>query len=171
MALGPPEENETAQNARHQMNLLMSDVISSIDLIGIPRTVFYSPPPAIGGYAGPVDLIGGVFQFYQFRIEPQMAKDVLSRAVGVYETKATHLFRQCFNPFFWLGWAANKVLSVPFRILGQAGFDGNMLEHSLLGKLFKAIAGFAGFLLAVVGIADKLGYLEGLKALLHRLFR
>jgi len=65
----------------------------------------------------------------------------------------------------------NKLVSIPFQILGQVGFDGNKLEHSLIGKLFKAIAGFAGFLSLVIGIADKLGYLGTLKALLQRLIK
>src|SRR6266700_53681 len=102
MASGPPIENKDAQDARYELNVMMPDVVLSVDLVGVPHTAYYTPPPAIGGYAGPIDLITSIFELYQFSIEPQRTHDVLTRAIGVYDEKTRHLFWQCFNPFFWL---------------------------------------------------------------------
>lgn len=148
--------------------MMMSEVTRSIDLMGIPRTIYYTPPPAFGGFAGPVDLVANVFQLWQFRIEPQMCSDVLDRAIGSYEAEEKRLFLQCFNPFFWVMWAGNRLLSVPFRILGSLGFDANRIEESLFGRLFKALGWLVALLVGIVTLLEKLGYLENLKAYLAK---
>jgi hypothetical protein len=53
---------------------------------------------------------------------------------------------------YWIGVAFTSLLSIPFRILGAAGFNSRAIEHSIAGKLFKKIAGFVAFVTAIYGL-------------------
>jgi len=140
------------------MNLILKDVVQSIDLIGIPRIVHYTPPPAIGGFAGPVDLITSVFQVWQFHIEPQMCADVLDRAIGEYQGMEGKLRRNLFNLFYWLWLGFTNLLGIPFRILGAAGFNARAMEQTIGGKVAKAILGFVSLIAGLLTILYRLGF-------------
>lgn len=75
----------------------------------------------------------------------------------------TGLFGQVFNPFFWTEWLLHKFLRIPFAILAAAGFDSEKAEHSLTGKLIKAIMGFVVFLAALLQALYYLGFLPSLQ--------
>jgi len=112
---------------------------------------------------GKVNAVTNMFQLRQLRIPRQLVVDSLDRSIGEYERKQRHLFRQLFNPLFWLG----QILAIPFRILAFAGFDADKLERSLFGRLYKAITGFAALVAAILSILYYLGWLDRVKAFFH----
>lgn len=161
-----PILGETAQRARIEINRRLGDVQYSCRLVGVTCIVYYSPPPAIGGLAGQVDLLANIFELHQFRIPHTRVVDFLDRAIGNYQKRADWLFKQIFNPLFWAKWLLGKVIAVPFGLLGLAGFDADKIEESLGGKLIKAVVGFVVFLSALLAVLDYLGLLERFKALI-----
>jgi hypothetical protein len=72
--------------------------------------------------------------------------DCLDRGIGQYERQTQWLFRQMFNPLFWLKWIIAKLMGIPFEILRLAGYNADKMERSAGGKLVKAIVGLVTFL-------------------------
>ena len=139
----PPRMNEVSVNARGAMNLLMQDVLLSLNLIGVSASSTYLNP--MGGYSMNVHVIENIFDLWQFRMRPTMAFDTLDRAIGAYDQKCKRLFRQTFNPVYWLGLLIAWVFHLPFQLLRAAGFKTTKFEESFLGKLSKLTVGGFGF--------------------------
>lgn len=158
-----PIENADAKEARHSLNKSIPDVARSLDLVGLSHTIYYTPPPAIGGYAGRVDLLAMLFQLWQFQLQPALVVDLLDRAIGIYEPQTKRLYWQMFNPFFWLMWLLQKFLRIPFEIISVAGFNAEKLERSLVGKTTKVVMGLVVFLAALLRVLDYLGILPSLQ--------
>lgn len=139
--------NDRAQKARNEMNHLLNDIAGSLDRAGVNRVVSWTPPPMIGGYIQDVDLIGNVFGLAAFDIPSQSVFDCIDRAIGTYERECQRLLRKSLNPFYWFGLLIMWLLSIPFKLLGAAGFDATRAENSFFGKLFKVawgtVLGFA----------------------------
>jgi hypothetical protein len=151
---GEPTVNEKSQKARNQINDMMHDAQLSFDLLGLPHTLLYTPPPMVGGYRQNVDVIGNIFDLWQFQMGRQGVFDSTDRAIGAYERERRTLLRKSFNPFYWLGMLIAWVLRLPFKLIGAAGFDAGKIEQSMVGKLLKLGLGLASFIAAVVVIAD-----------------
>jgi hypothetical protein len=149
--------NDTAENARHKMNQLVPDIVESLDLLEVARIVTWTPPPMIGGYIQNVDLIGNVFGLTAFDIPSQSVFDCLDRGIGAYERERRTLLLKSFNPLYWLGLATTWLLSLPFKLLGAAGFDANKAENSFIGRSLKlawgAVLGFGTLIPALDIIA------------------
>jgi len=167
-AMGRRHENADARQVRTRINAKIPEVVRSCTLIGHSLTLTYSSPQH--GFAEGINLITNLFSLHRRRI-PE-AFDSLDRAIGDYARLQTKLRRQSRNPFYWIRLAFFALLSLPFRILGAAGFDARAMERSLIGRLFKAVAGFVIFLaaflqtLSLLGLPTSLPHLIGL--LRHR---
>lgn len=154
-----PVESQKARSVRQAMNRMLESVAQSFDLLGLPRSIS-------NAFVGDVDILANLFQLWRFRIEPAEACDMLDRAIGEYERQTSRSFRQLFNPFFWL----LQLLSLPFRFLTAVGFDGAMMERSLIGKSLKAVAGVAAFAFAILDHWAKLtGASAQLIQMIHKL--
>jgi hypothetical protein len=156
-----PVENQKARSARQAMNKMLVGVAESFDLLGLPRTMS-------NAYTGSVDVLANLFQWWRFEIEPPVACDLMDRAIGEYHRQTRRLFRQLFNPLFWL----MRLLSLPFGFLSAVGFDGAMIERSPIGKSLKAVAGLAAFASASLAILDHWPKITGISAqvmqMIHR---
>lgn len=161
------DDEETAE-LRRQINEGMRDVAIATHFVGIPMTIEYSPPAATGGLAGTVSLLDNIFNFPNLRLPHTALLDELDRAIGVYRSWIGPLWRQLFNPFYWLGWILTWIAAIPFRLLDAAGFNGVKAEASLWGKLTKAAIQAATGLGAVLGILEKLGYLDPVVWAFHK---
>lgn len=119
-----------------------------------------------------MNLVTNLFNLDRQQIPASKAFDLLDRAIGDYERLQTKLRRQSWNPFYWIRLAFSALLSLPFRILGAAGFDARAMERSLIGRLFKAVEGLVIFVaallqaLSLLGLPTSLSHLIGL--LRHR---
>jgi len=161
-----PVENEAARQARQRMNLILHDVIRSFDLIGAARIGYYTPPPAFGGYAGPLDFLANIFDFWRFQIDPQTVADLIDRAIGDYEQMKRKAFRQLFNPLFWVSLALIWLLSSFLRLFSRS-WDAGRVARSFVGRLINFIVVLATFLAAVLSILYYMGWLNRLKDLLR----
>lgn len=155
MARGcPPNMNETSQRARNQINLMMHDVVDCFDLMGVSHSITYTPPPIIGGYVRSIDLIGNIFDLWQFEIPSSHLFDCTDRAIGAYQREGLRLRKKIVNPFYWLGLLLVWFLRLPFKFLTAAGFNGQKFEGSLAGKIIKLILGLLPLTAAALKIAD-----------------
>ncbi len=68
-----------------------------------------------------------------------------------------------FNPFFWLNWLLLKIIRIPFRILGAAGFNSDKSENSVGGRTVKAVSGFVVFVSALLAVLQVLGWLDPIR--------
>jgi hypothetical protein len=161
-----PLENQTTRQVRQQINLILHEVIASFDLIGAPRTAYYSPPPAFGGYAGPVDFLANLFDLWRFQIDPQTVADLVDRAIGDYQRLMRKTFRQLFNPLFWVNLALWGLVSSFLRLFNR-NWDVARVARSFVGRLINFIVVLATFLAAVLTILSYLGLLNHLKDLLR----
>ena len=125
-------ETSESERLRNEINLRLTDALLCCELVGEPTNVFYSPPPAFGGgFQGRLNLLREVFNLQDYQIGPDRIFDSLDRSIGEYERRKRRLYRQMFNPFFWLKLALVKIIEIPFQILGAAGFDAAKMEKSL----------------------------------------
>ena len=85
------KENQEAIKTRHEINLCLDKIYSYIISAGINPTIYYSPPPAIGGIAGNINL-HNIFHLHGFEISPQYIIDNVDRAIGIYENDKKDAF-------------------------------------------------------------------------------
>lgn len=161
-----PSQNDTSQRARNQINLMMHEVVDSFDLMGISHSITYTPPPMFRGYVQNIDLIGNIFDLWQFDVPPSQIFDCTERAIGAYQREGLRLQRKIFNPFYWLGLALVWFLRLPFRLLTAAGFNGAKIEGSLFGKIGKLVLALATLTATALKIADDW---DKVRAVLHSL--
>jgi hypothetical protein len=147
----------------------MPEAVRSCTRIGHALAVSYADPNT--GFAAEINLITNLFNLDRQRIPVSKAFDFLDRAIGDYQRLETKLRRQSWNPFYWIRLGFFTLLSLPFRILGAAGFDARALEQSLIGRIFKAVEALVIFLAALLTVLHLLGLptsVSSLVGLLHR---
>ncbi len=165
---GRTVQTEESHTIRTQINLNMSEVLESCDLIGEITTVGYS----YRGYSTPLNLIRELFDLRNaYHISPEKVTDVLDRAIGKYEQRKRYLYGQMFNPLLWLRLLLVKIIEIPFWILGAAGFDAARIEKTTIGRMFKAVAGFVTFVAALLTVLHLLGWLDPAIRFVHSLSR
>ena len=166
-----PIENQRAQDIRSQINLRLKKASKIINLVGVPTSFYYSPPPAIGGLAANIELLANIFNLYQYRMGRRNVLDCIDQAVGVYNDDRTNSILRTISPFFWIGMVFNYLVSLPFVLLGKVGFDRSKIEENIIGKIaktfFHLIIGIASFLT----ILHLLGYLENFRSLINNLIK
>jgi len=60
-SVGEYSENEKARKIRSEINMIMDKIHSVVILAGVSLTVYYAPPPAVGGIASNIELLHGIF--------------------------------------------------------------------------------------------------------------
>jgi len=150
-----PDANGIAKKKalREKINLLSGEVSKYVRKTGIPASIYYSPPPAIGGMAGNIGLFENIFNLRQFDIPAQTIFDMLDKAIGNFRFLQKEHKRKIKNPFYWIG----RAIRLPFSIFSFAGFNGSKIETSLFGKLYKL---FVGLLLLISAIVTILAYCD-----------
>jgi hypothetical protein len=155
-----------AKKARIGINNILDECYTIVASSGVVSIVTVTPPPAIGGYVKHVEVLTNYTMLDQYNIGGQTPIDFVQRAIGVYESDKFRATVRTFNPLFWCLQALRWLISIPFQIIGQAGFDREKVEGSLLGRLFKVTAGFVTLVLGLLGILNYLGLLEWFKTLI-----
>lgn len=59
-------EGETARRVRPEINRMLQDIIRIINSAGVSTVMYYAPPPAVGGFAGDVELMTNIFDLHSF---------------------------------------------------------------------------------------------------------
>jgi len=138
---------------REKINNTLCEIEDYVRKSGVPISVYYSPPPAVGGLAGTIHIFQQIFHLGQFDITPQMIFDALDRSIGNYKYLQTKFKKRIFNPFYWIG----EVIRLPFHLFKFAGFNSVKIEKSFGGKLYKFVVGFIAFIGAVIQILNFIG--------------
>ncbi len=144
-----PEQENQIQTLRSEINPATAIVISYINKVGEPTSIYYSPPPLAVGVAGNFDLLQNLFNpALQGRHVEQSVFVMLDRGIGRYDHIIKNQWKKWVNPFHWFG----EIIRLPFYLLRFSGFDSNKIELSLLGKIYKLIAAFVAFVAGLVKI-------------------
>ena len=161
-------ESKIAQAARVKINHLMKEAHALMIAAGVIPVVRWSPPPALGGYIKNIDSISDVFHLHRHQMDARVALDFLDRSIGVCDSDYKRARIRTLNPFFYFWLFLDWISLIPFKFLGQFGFDGEKLERSTFGGLFKGtikvVCGFIGTFAAVLQILKHIDYLEPAKA-------
>jgi hypothetical protein len=133
---------------REKIKLLSGEVQNYVRGTGISASIYYSPPPSVGGMAGNVGLFENLFILRQFQIPSTAISDMLDKAIGNYMFLQKQYKKKIWNPLYWIG----KAIRLPFSIFSFAGFNVNKIESSIFGKLYKLLAGLILLIAAIVTI-------------------
>lgn len=159
-------EGEKAKHSRRKINLMIDEVHKMIIAAGINCNVRLVPPPAVGGYAGKVDVLMNLFDLYRFNIGPRDAVGYIERAIGVYQSDRRKSVFRTFNPFWWMSRLLYWFARTPFSLIEVAGFDATRAERSTLGRFVKIIFILISVIASLFAILDHMGELDALKSAL-----
>lgn len=126
--LHPSETNASLQK-RQKINFKLTRLTLYVSESGAPISFLYSPPPAIGGVAGRIEMFSNFFNLYTYQISPQIALDSIDQAIGNYENEKRRALIRTSNPFWWLLKFFRLMIRAPFLLLREAGFNGKKLKH------------------------------------------
>ena len=138
---------------RTELNSSLHEAARLVRKSGMSTSIFYSPPPIVGGMSCDLDLFANLFTLPNFQLSPIMVVDLIDRAVGNYVDMRKTFFLRLINPLYWIG----EIIRIPFRLLSFSGFNGLKAEHSTIGRIYKLVASFATFVWTVIQILDFFG--------------
>lgn len=167
--MDPRIEKAPARAARVQINRVRDQIHDIILHSGINPTLAHAPPPAIGGYVMPVDVIQNIFFLDRFQIEANVILDFIERSIGVYESNHKSAIARTFNPFFYLGLLFDTISELPFIAIGKLGFNRRKMEESAIGRLFKGVLYLITVVAAFLTILQLLDLLGPVKQFVHEL--
>jgi len=148
----PPEQQQLVQKLpeiRRKINEGLSVAKALVRQSGAPTSIHYSPPPAVGGLAGEMDIFNNIFNNQIYGVSfPGQVKESVDRAIGVREHWRKIFWKYWFNPFNWI----KELIRIPFHIIRFAGFNGKKSEESVVGKIYKLVAGFLVLAAALVTV-------------------
>lgn len=156
-------ENEQARKARQKINLKLTKITTAFYKTPATRSIYYSPPPAVGGFAGTVELLGNIFNLNRFQISPQILIDAIEQAIGFYEDELPKALIRTVNPFAWIYKILSLIIAVPFSLVELAGFDASAIQRSLVGRIIKALIELIVLSASFLTALYYLGYLNAFK--------
>lgn len=163
-----PIENETAQGARVEINLVLSEVREVLHSAGIRPVIRCTPPPMIGGYIQDVDITLNMFNLRYYKIPHNKLFDFVDIAIGKYSKDSKRAWIRTFNPFYWVGCVFDYIAGLPFALLDRIGFDSDKAESSIIGRCIKGLLYLIVVFAALLTILYYLGYLEQFKRLIQK---
>ena len=151
---------EKANKARTSLNIIIVDVSDILHAANIYPVITWTPPPSIGGPIQKIDLVDNLFFLDHYRMSPEHVSDLVLRAYGVYKSNHLRSFLRTFNPFWWTLRILNWVATLPFLLLGTAGFNSAQAEKSVLGRLVKFVILTLSTIATLLTILSHLGLLR-----------
>ncbi len=153
-----PNIGEKGLGVRRKMNELTREVGIVIRATGTQPSIIRYPPPAIGGHITEVDLITNIFNLSSYSIPPINVIDVLDQALGVYYADKIASIVRTLNPFFWIEQLLYRLTSLPFNLLSSAGFNGDKIRKTFLGKVISYLLQMIFLIGTLLTILQVLGY-------------
>ena len=139
------QDSQAAWQIRKELARLATAVQRDFDRAGMGYIVLIDPP-ALGGRQQDVE-------FTFLAQDPQVTtrhnisqQDMVlhfERAVGEYLRLRRRALWNLFNPFWWIREILAGIVSIPFYVIGLAGFDQKAIESSPGGRFFKLLEGLA----------------------------
>lgn len=159
-------EEEAAKQTRYEINIMSSEIHKIILASAISPSLYYAPPPAVGGVRGNIDLINNLFMLDRFGIPYSHVIDTIERSIGVYETDRRSSILRTLNLFWWINLALQWFAYMPFGLIGAAGFDAARAENSIWGRLIKFFIMSISTIASILAIFNYMGWLDRVKLLL-----
>lgn len=160
-------EEDVAREAREHLNRKLNPVHTIVMLADASPVINWRAPAAAGGFTQDIDILLNMFMLTPYHPSHKEIIDHLDRAIGAYEADQTSSWVRTVNPFWW----ANKLLiwiaHLPFKFLGEIGFDVEKAEKAPLGKLVKGFFYLVPIISAFLTILNYMGWLEALKGFLN----
>jgi len=125
------------------MAYLASHAQRDLNRVDLGYFVLYDAP-AIGGRGYPHEVTSLAYEpqiCAQYNLNEQDMVLQFERAIGEYLRLRRHAFWNLFNPFWWIREIITVIVSLPFYLIGLAGFNQQTIESSLGGRLFKLLWG------------------------------
>jgi hypothetical protein len=121
--------------------------------IGIQTERYSCPPPIIsGGPRLPVGIFDSALEDLGYEhTEHATREDTLNKMIGILNETKKHALVRMLNPLTYLQF----LLSMPFLIIKQTGFNTDKIEDELIGKTVKLI-----FLVVLIYLLLKLGFTQ-----------
>ncbi len=158
VAATPDYAGKVPSEDRAQINKAVPRIAEILSDAGhYPLLIIREAPVSGGRLFPPVDALDGLFTTNYFCEFRERVIDCIDKATGSYELDLPASKVRTYNPIWWLWRAVSWASSLPFRLIGWAGFDADAAESSGVGKVVKiilAIAGIASFLAALFAILD-----------------
>lgn len=140
--------SSASQEIREHLNRSIPFVIAYLRAAGVDTAIQYSPPPALGGMAGRIDVFANLFQLGQLMLRQNPVHDMLDRGIGMYDYWIENQWKKWINPLFWIG----ELIRLPFKLLDFAGFNSINIESSIFGKIYKLLASLVGLIVGMLEI-------------------
>lgn len=160
---------EQAGEARTSLNLILVDVSKILYAANIDPVIGWTPPPMHGGPSQRIDIVANLFNLDRFFLTPDYVFDVVLQAQGVYESNHFRSFLRTFNPFWWVFRVFNWVATLPFLLLGSAGFNSEQAERSAVGRLIKVVILMLSVSATFLTVLSHLGLLQGFLELIENI--
>jgi hypothetical protein len=155
---------------RQQINLSIARIREIIHSAGLSTHVYYSPPPAVGGIAGRVDVLANIFGLVRLQMSPENIFDYIDKAIGVYSFDASSARIRTFNPFFWIWQVFEYLGKIPFRILGILGLNSSRVLESTLGHFFHGLISILAALFTILIGLKEMNWLNPIIEYVRNLF-
>ncbi len=155
-----PIENEDASILRQKINQNLRKIIRYISATGTPTSIYYSPPPSVGGLCGEIDFFENIFNLSRFRIPPATVVDSIDQSLGIYNDERFHALWRTINPLWWIWKLVKKIVRFPFFLIKEAGFNASKVENSFLGKFYSFVSSAIILLASALAILNAFGYQE-----------
>lgn len=140
------KESKTLDSMRTEINRLIPFVHYATGSVGQSVSVYYSPPPAVGGLAGEIDIFTNLGKKHDFGLTEEIYFDTIDQAIGKYDLYLPRLKKQLFNPFYWIfERAAFRFIRYVIELLG---FNYSKIENSVTEKIIK----FVTFITTILGL-------------------
>lgn len=151
-------EDDTAKDLRVEINRRMGKISDAVTEASRATSVVYSPPPAIGGYAGRIDIFENLFRLHKYDIPHDIVFDIVDKCIGHYDDTRLASIIETASPFHWLGVFLTYVGNLPFRLIRQAGFSDEKIRYGLAGKIIALLVQIIVVGAAIVTILNYFDY-------------
>jgi hypothetical protein len=157
-------ENKEATALRQEINKMIAPVCEALIAADAEPVIVYTPPAVAPGPTRRINVIQNFFRLGDFRINRTVVTDFIDIGLGEYERQAVKAIVRTFNPLYWVGVGLEYVASLPFKLLGRAGFNQARIEGSVAGRIVKRLVEIVMFLSALLTALHYLGLLDSLLA-------
>ncbi len=138
-------DSQTVQQVSLEMARLASHVQHDFVLVDMGYMTLQDAP-LVGGQEHTVELAPLVYNIElatRYNFSERDVVLLLERAIGEYLRLRSRAFWNLFNPLWWIREILAGIVSIPFYVIGLAGFDQEAIESSLVGRLLKLLAELA----------------------------
>ncbi len=151
-------EDKKSQKIRQEINFNLNKTRKFVLETNVSTHIFYSPPPAVGGLQGNIDLFENMFSLERFQISPQTLTDCIDKSIGIYANNRRKAIIRTFNPLWWIWKFVKTIVSFPFYLIQEAGFNSTKMENSFVGKVYKFISSIIIVLASAIVVLNAFGY-------------